>query len=140
MGRPMRKAQLAFAEDSESNSDSDKSIQGLPIITRQTRHIRDNSDNEEDIPLTELQKHLRNKKLKYNTSSSSDADAHPYDKIESQYPLSRQCDTDSTDNQMQIDEIAIKNKKRKSLRKRQKSNKSIKKVIFTCLEAIADHM
>ena len=140
MGRPIRKANLAFAETSESDSDLSKSIQGLPIITRQTRQIRDNSDEEEDIPLAELQKHLRKKQFKYNASNSSESDTHQYDRAEQQYPPPRQSDTDSTDNNMQIDEIAIKHKKRKSIRQRQRSNKSIKKVIFTCLEAIADHM
>lgn len=67
--RRIRRAQLAVAPDLSSDFDSsiindgtnDRSTTPLPPITKQVGQQRDNSNDEDDIPLAELQKHLRNK-------------------------------------------------------------------------------
>ena len=141
LARPIRKANLAFADDTlSSDSDSNTSVHGLPVITQQTRQIRDNTDDEENIPLAELQKHLRNKQFADIQSSSSESDTMHYNNGNSQNSPVRRFENDSSDDQMQIDAVALKHKKRKLTKKTSRSNNAMKKAIFTCLQTMAEHM
>ena len=141
LARPIRKANLAFAEDTlSSDNDSNTSVHGLPVITKQTRQIRDNTDDEDNIPLAELQKHLRNKQFEDRHSSSSESDTMHYDNSNSQNSPVRRFENDSSDDQMQIDAVALKHKKRKLTKKTSRSNNAMKKAIFTCLQTMAEHM
>ncbi|KAH3798941.1 hypothetical protein DPMN_152545 [Dreissena polymorpha] len=103
-------------------------------------NFRDNTDDEENIPLAELQKHLRNKQFADIQSSSSESDTMYSDNSNSQNSPVRRVENDSSDDQMQIDAVALRNKKRKLTKKTSRSNNAMKKAIFTCLQTMAEHM
>ncbi|KAH3807988.1 hypothetical protein DPMN_136336 [Dreissena polymorpha] len=111
-----------------------------PLINLTRKNIRDNTDDEENIPLAELQKHLRNKQFADIQSSSSESDTMHYNNGNSQNSPVRRFENDSSDDQMQIDAVALKHKKRKLTKKTSRSNNAMKKAIFTCLQTMAEHM
>ncbi|KAH3865334.1 hypothetical protein DPMN_028373 [Dreissena polymorpha] len=76
-------------------------VESLINLTR--KNIRDNTDDEENIPLAELQKHLRNKQFADIQSSSSESDTMHYNNGNSQNSPVRRFENDSSDDQMQID-------------------------------------
>ncbi|KAH3791364.1 hypothetical protein DPMN_144848 [Dreissena polymorpha] len=76
-----------------------------PLINLTRKNIRDNTDDEENIPLAELQKHLRNKQFADIQSSSSESDTMHYNNGNSQNSPVRTFENDSSDDQMQIDAL-----------------------------------
>ncbi|KAH3724775.1 hypothetical protein DPMN_050599 [Dreissena polymorpha] len=112
----------------------------IEICRRRQREISAYTDDEENIPLAELQKHLRNKQFADIQSSSSESDTMHYNNGNSQNSPVRRFENDSSDDQMQIDAVALKHKKRKLTKKTSRSNNAIKKAIFTCLQTMAEHM
>ena len=148
--KALRRANLAYAQSDSSSSDSDTppvpqsdcEIK-VPPVTKNVRKIRDNSDDEDDIPLAELQKHLRNKrqsnkrlpdKLKY--SSGSNSDNAPSDENKSHIEAST-VSAKSSDNEMIVDSIKTVNTRQKS---RTDRDQSVKDALARCMSVLLkDH-
>ena len=64
LNKPLRKSTYVVPPDSESSDEDVDNVNGEnTFIVKRSRHIRDDSDSEYDIPLSELQRIYRNTKI-----------------------------------------------------------------------------
>lgn len=127
--KALRRANLAYAQfDSSSDSDvqeeSSKLEKEIPLppVARNVRKVRENSDDEDDIPLAELQQHLRNNAKSQGQSISSEIKSS---ESENNQSGSESCSDPnlSSDKDMIVDTIGKNKRLRKS---RTSKNKSVK--------------